>query len=524
MRRQVDSYRYRMQPSAISAPTETGQGRDFTPGTWVAAFVALIVLALAGWRFGRTIADPDLWGHVLNGLDMMEAGGYIGTDTYSYLSGEQPWINHHWLANWIMGFAYDSFGSGGLVFLKALIALGIVGVLVWWLLSNGLQPIRVALVGALLVAVLTPTFGTFRPQIFTVLCAMVLMLVIVAVERGGTRLLWILPPLFVLWTNLHGGALAGLAILGAWAVVHAVVAKGRARWWPLAAFAGSVLGAMVNPEGWGRLRFLLETATVSRPEIQDWQSLDLTSPVGILYLLLAGVCVAALVVDRSNLDLSIVLPLLALMAAPLVAWRHLQLAAVAICVLGASYIANLSSRLGSTEPAPGSKGLRVTAVALSGAVVLSSLGFGTLTPCIEVVAAQFEVPQRAVGSWAGVDPSGNAVVSFNWGEYLRWQLGPEVQVSMDGRRETVYTEAVYQANLSFVEGEDDWDVLLGLAPTDWILAPAASPAVDLVEETGEWTLAYEDDIAVLFSPEPVKVTPRDDLPTDGNGSCFPAGF
>ena len=501
-------------------------GDDSSNGPLLAAAFALVVVALAGWRFGRTIADPDLWGHVRNGLDMMDAGRYIGTDTYSYLSGEQPWINHHWLSNLIMGFAYESFGSGGLVFLKASIALGIVGTLVWWLLRNGLSPIRVALLGALLVAVLTPTFGTFRPQIFTVLCALVLMLVMVGVEEGRTRLLWVLPPLFVLWANLHGGVLAGLGILGVWAVIHAVMTTGGGRFWPLAAFGGSVLGAMINPEGWQRLRFLLETATVSRPEIQDWQSLDLASPVGILYLLLVAVCVAALIVDRRNLNLSVVLPLIVLMVAPLIAWRHLQLAAVAVCVLGASYLADLSSRFGSdeTKAGPGSHALRLSAVVLSLAVVLGSFGFGSLAPCIEVVAAQFEVPQRAVGSWASVDPSGNAVVSFNWGEYLRWQLGPEVQVSMDGRRETVYTEAVYQANLAFMEGDEDWDVLLGLAPTDWILAPAASPAVDLVMNTREWSVVYEDEVAVLFSPEPVTIAVRNDLPADGNGSCFPAGF
>ena len=29
-------------------------------------------------------------------------------------------------------------------------------------------------------------------------------------------------------------------------------------------------------------------------------------------------------------------------------------------------------------------------------------------------------------------------VDFDWGEYVIWHLGPQVRVSVDGRRETVY--------------------------------------------------------------------------------------
>ena len=35
-----------------------------------------------------------------------------------------------------------------------------------------------------------------------------------AAERGKTRLLWLLPPLFCLWVNLHGSWLIGLGLLG----------------------------------------------------------------------------------------------------------------------------------------------------------------------------------------------------------------------------------------------------------------------------------------------------------------------
>lgn len=517
-----------MSESSTKSSSEslTQPARTTTRRVIASIVAALVVVGVAAFRVGPTVADPDLWGHVLNGLDTLTAGGYIGVDDYSYLSGEQPWINHHWLGDLIMGATYSQFGSAGLVFLKAFVALGIVSLLVWLLLRAGLEPIRAALVGVLLVAVLTPTFGTFRPQLFTVLCALVLLLVMVEVERGRIQLLWILPPLFVGWANLHGGFLAGLAILGLWSVIHALRSHGPRRLWPLAAFGGSVVAAMITPNGWRLLQFLVETATVPRPEIQDWQPIDLGSVVGVVYVVLVGIVVAALAVDRRRLNPALVIPLVGLLIAPLLAWRHLQLLVVAVVVLGASHLARLSERItpGETAATAKSETLRTVGVVLSGVVVTASLGFGSLSSCIRVDASQFEFPQRAAATWASLDPAGNTVVPFNWGEYMRWQFGPDVQVSTDGRRETVYSEEVHRANLNFLNGTDDWDDLLQMAPADWIFIPSASPAVALVSQSGDWHQIYHDPVATIFATSEVPVTSDSGLPTDGDGSCFPASF
>jgi len=40
------------------------------------------------------------------------------------------------------------------------------------------------------------------------------MAVLEAAERGSRRLLWLLPPLFCVWINLHGSWIIGLGLLG----------------------------------------------------------------------------------------------------------------------------------------------------------------------------------------------------------------------------------------------------------------------------------------------------------------------
>ena len=67
----------------------------------------------------RTVADPDLWGHVRFGQDILRTGSIIQADTYSYRTAGQLWINHEWLAEVIFAGLYDRFGPTGLIVSKS---------------------------------------------------------------------------------------------------------------------------------------------------------------------------------------------------------------------------------------------------------------------------------------------------------------------------------------------------------------------------------------------------------------------
>ena len=136
-------------------------------------------------------------------------GAPITVDTYSYLS-EAEWVNHHWLGNVAMGWLYAAGSSAALAVGKAFLAMLVVVVLVWRLVSLKVPMVRVALVILAAVVLLTPTLGTFRPQVFTVVLSMTLFLIMISVEKGNSRMLYVLPVLFLAWANLHGGFFAGI--------------------------------------------------------------------------------------------------------------------------------------------------------------------------------------------------------------------------------------------------------------------------------------------------------------------------
>ncbi len=83
-------------------------------------FVFVLIGLLAGLG-SCTTADPDLWGHIRFGQDILAAGHVVRSDPYSFTS-DQAWTNHEWLAEVIMAGAYRFGGVRGLVALSSGVA------------------------------------------------------------------------------------------------------------------------------------------------------------------------------------------------------------------------------------------------------------------------------------------------------------------------------------------------------------------------------------------------------------------
>ena len=122
-----------------------------------------------------------------------------------------------------------------------------------------------------------------------------------------------------------------------------------------------------------------------------------------------------------------------------------------------------------------------------------------------------------LADFAAAGGSANVAVHFNWGEYVLWHAGPRVKVSMDGRRETVYSDATYHDNTLFIDGVDEWDRLLARPPhnaatratraeTDLVLVPAGTAVYHLMTYQPDWELLMERGPAALFGRRGSPVT------------------
>jgi hypothetical protein len=469
--------------------------------------------------FSDTVADPDLWGHVRFGRDMLLAGSIVQADTYSYRAGGQTWINHEWLSEVIFAAIYDRSGPRGLIVFKFSVSVLIVGLSHAHLRRRGLGPWSSAFLLVLIGVPFRMGMATVRPQIFTYLLFLFLLLLLESARERRCRRLWALPVLFAVWVNLHGGVLAGMGASRRWAAALHLVLLGTT----------CGLALVLNPYGAELVRFLLRTATAPRPEIREWAPLDLSSLPGLLYLGLLAIGVFGLTASRRPIGLEVVALFCVTAALALIANRHCPLFALTLVVLVGEHIADAGKRC---RPRLGSR-LGESRVFATISLAVSLLLIGLSPPrfaCIRVDPYYFGFPARAVAllKRSGATENLNLAVPFDWGEYVLWHLGPGAKVSMDGRRETVYSDEVYRQSRDFERGTGAWDALLKSGPrTDLVLAPNGSPTVNLLSRTSGWLALYQDTFCVIFIREDCPGLERlartsvPVVPDNGDGLCFP---
>jgi hypothetical protein len=110
----------------------------------------------------------------------------------------------------------------------------------------------------------------------------------------------------------------------------------------------------------------------------------------------------------------------------------------------------------------------------------------------DVEAAQFVLqssPHTRVLTW------------FDWGEYAIWQLSPAgIQVSMDGRRETVYSERVLQDHFNFYNNvADGWRYPTTIG-ADRIWLPKQLAIVPVLQKHG-WHAIYQNSRSIVLAPD-----------------------
>ncbi|MEJ2601266.1 MAG: hypothetical protein P8Z00_23250 [Anaerolineales bacterium] len=462
--------------------------------------VSLILLVISAILLGitRTVVDPDLWGHLRFGLDTLHNGYLTLQDPYAYTSAGQMWINHEWLAEVLFALAWRAGGNLGLIILKDLVEILILWLAFAYLRHRGIVPLWAAIYVMLFLPIMLPSMATVRPQMFSNLNFAFVLLIIAMVEHGRYSWLWAAPPTICFWVNTHGGVLAGIAILLIWAVMHLLFQPST--WKRVVAPIGfASLALLVNPYGVGLMRFLLQTAVGTRPEITEWAPLQIRSIVGVLYLIGLTLSIAGIVYGGrpKRWPLLAVFAVLALL--PLLAVRHLPLFALGAVMLTGEHIDGLRSRYMPTskknKPLPEWLGI----FQLGGVLLIWTMVFPHLAKLpVKSADADFTFPTPAVHLIKQSGVSGNLMINFNWGEYAIWQLSPRIKVGMDGRRETVYPEKVYSEYMNFHYGIKHWDAILENYPTDMVLVENGSSPSNLLKLAPNWELVFSDDLSTLF--------------------------
>jgi hypothetical protein len=445
-----------------------------------------------------TTVDPDLWGHLAFGRDIVQQGALTTSDQYSFTS-DRPWINHEWLAEVLLFVAYDAGGTMGLVALKSVVVAAALIPMVLAVRRSRLELIHQdALIIAALVVMLS-RFHPARPQVFSLLLFAILLQALVAADRGRRRWLTAVPFVFAAWANLHGGFIVGLGVLGIWIAVRVVQqAEGGSQGWLVLLGIASASATLINPYGFGLWRFLSSTVGLSRPDINDWQPLySLPLPLAAPFIVAAVVSAAAMWRGRRRIDAAW-LAIVAVLAIGAVRVSRLDaFFAIAMVILLAPTLGKEGRRPDERKARRPVRTLhRWVYAGLAAAVVGGGLvAAAEDARCLEIRDAP---EPEATAFFQANQVRGRAVTFFNWGQYAIWHLAPAIQVSMDGRRETVYSDGLFASHVRLYRGDPQAVSLVDRLNPDFVWLPSQAPSLPALRARG-WRVAFAGPVSTILA-------------------------
>jgi hypothetical protein len=473
------------------------------------SLVFMVVLVLVFIMAARTPLDSDLWWHIRSGEQTLQGGVPILRDVFSYTRAGEVWINHSWLSQ--VGIAL-LFRAGGWLALGAAMALAVTAsVMLAWPQMRGAAFWRASVI--LLGCLVSAPVWTPRPQLASFFLFSLLAYLLYRYKwKGEDTGVWI-PPVFLVWSNLHGGYALGAmliaCLLAGEALNHLFGRHGAevVSWKRLGRLAGwSLLGGvliLVNPNGLDMWRIPFQTVGVGALQqfIQEWASpnfhaIELQPMLWMMFAIIIAVGLSGKQADATDLLSVVVFGYGAFLAQRNVG----PFALVGMPVLARYGWLALNNGRESAEQVRRTrpKWQRRLNLALVG--LLAVAGFGKLylvtQPNLVAAYSQETNPVKAMEYIRSTQPAGRMFNEYN---YLIWAL-PEYPVFVDGRTDLFGDEIISQW-IEVVQGSPTWQDSLRKWQVGFILLPPDRPLVQMLTGNG-WIEVYRDEVAVVFVRTP----------------------
>jgi hypothetical protein len=446
------------------------------------------VFVLAG---NHLLIDPDTMWQISIGQWIVDHAAVPTTDVYSFTMRGQPWISTQWLAQVAYAAVYAVAGWSGPVVLASVCIAATFALFTRHLARRLSESTTLVFVAAALA--LTVPHLLARPHVLAlpVMMAWVGGLV-TAADRRAAPSFWLLP-LMILWANLHGGFVLGLALVAPIALdamwnAEASQRKSLALRWTL--FAVTALAAScVTPYGWDSLLASRKILALGEalPLIMEWRPADFSSlgPLEVCLLLGLGL---TLYRGISLPPLRIVL-LLGMLHMGLSQVRSLETFALLVPLFLAAPLAKQIGAAEAAKPAGAPRG-----VLFAGLVVLLSAGTVAYASVARFEPHTRGSPVTAVKELKKLNFS-RVFNDYDFGGYL---IANGVAPFIDGRTE-LYGEKFFvdhNAASGLMKPENLFR-LLDEYQIEATLMRTQSAATALLDHMDGWHKVYTDDTATI---------------------------
>jgi len=473
-------------------------------------FVAVMVwVCLSGGAAGwdGLLADADIGWHIRTGEWILDHHAVPHQDLYSFSKPGAAWYAWEWGSDVIFASLHRAAGLKGVVLLAGVIISFFAWTLLRRMTGRGVHLLWAMTVSLLGVGAASIHFLA-RPHLFTLLFLSLATWMIetdrAQSSRRSARRMWLLVPLTLVWTNLHGGFLALVAVLGLTSVGYGLEAwRGRgdfrhaARYLSLASACAAV--SLVNPYGWHLHAHVLEYLRSDwiRNTIQEFQSPVFRNENVLQFeaLMLMGLVATGLLLRRGRIAEGLWIlyfaheslgsarhvPIFVAVCAPAIAlevsdwWRMWTGSVKKSSLFG--IVNQMSKELTpSFLRASAWPFLMVGTLMLMGAPVKWPKDFPALV-----------FPTKMIHAHEAELMTGRLLTTDQWGDYLIY-LRPQHKVYVDGRSD-FYGETVGSEYVRMTGGQWNWREMMQKNGFTAVLLPSEMPLCQLLKQDPEWRVA-----------------------------------
>jgi hypothetical protein len=450
------------------------------------------------------VRDPDIWWHLADARQLMSTHHFMTTETNSFTVGGQPWVNPEWLAELPYCFSYQALHLRGIYLVEWLMICANL-VFMYWRGYRRSGHAGAAWWAAGLAFLLISVNSGPRTIAMAYVAMSSELAILEAADRGKIRALWLLPPLFCIWVNLHGSWLIGLALLvlyilcGTFGVKKGIIEQEafspveRNRF--LAVLGLSVGALFVNPYGW-RLVWnpidMMFNQKLNIANVMEWKPLDLTTFAGAAAFVAMCLMIACNALQGRKWRVYELAFVLFAWYAALAHMRFLFMAAVLTTPILAVDLRR-TFNLGSDEKTiPTANAFMVTAAALAFLFVFPS------EKKLETKLGTF-FPMHTLAS---IQPSWRTFNSDYVGGMMTFQSKPDF---IDSRFDIFEHQGVLAAYLQVMYSVRPLE-LFDQYRIDHVLVTDTMPVAYLLKHTPGWTQVKREttgnDIYVMFARTP----------------------
>ena len=490
--------------------------------------------------------DGDFWWHLSTGRYIVETGKLPDKDPFSYTSNlkenksliperENFLLKQYWLAQIIFYLIFESTGPKGIIILRSLILLMTILLVLWRLHRLGVS-FYISFVFIFLVYLEVIRSVGERPVLFTILFTPLTFIILEEFKDTALkglnknysgRILFMLPPVMLLWSNLHGGFIIGNVIIAVYMVcegIKIILRKSGYSTRKIVIFyiaaAVALFASYINPTGWEAFSIAFSPKySILTSSIQEYHSpisayISRVSPLPYGYAAMTFIFLFILILRNKRLDFTDVVLLAGFLIMATKTGRFITYyVTVAAMILGRETDILFQGMLKRVPQRKANSLEYIFSMVMLVSSILFFIGifkYQWIRPDI----AKSNVPVSAVGFMERNRFSGNMLNEAGYGGYITWRLYPWKRTFIDTRWLSATTQAEYAwmmnavetiANKELPEGKvplwkrllDHYGINFVLFDTLDVYGTVPNLLLKLTEDDG-WAPVYCDPIAVIF--------------------------